>query len=53
MSRHVELKCPNCDATLKVSQIMNLFNLAADIQEAILFLPRVEIGKDPVASRGS
>jgi hypothetical protein len=32
----------------RVSQIMNLVNLAPDIQEAILFLPRTERGRDPI-----
>lgn len=32
----------------RVSQITNLLNLAPDIQEAILFLPKVERGGDPV-----
>lgn len=31
-----------------MTQIMNLLNLAPDIQEAILFLPHVERGKDPM-----
>jgi hypothetical protein len=31
-----------------VTQIMNLLHLAPDIQEAILFLPLVEAGKDPI-----
>ena len=35
----------------RVSQIMNLVNLAPDLQEAILFLPRVERGRDPVVLR--
>jgi len=35
----------------RMSQIMNLLNLAPDIQEAILFLPRVERGKDSVTER--
>ena len=30
---------------------MNLLHLAPDIQEAILFLPRVESGRDPVTER--
>lgn len=30
---------------------MNLLNLAPDIQEVILFLPRVEGGRDPVTER--
>ena len=32
----------------RVTQIMNLLNLAPDIQEAILFLPEVERGRDPL-----
>jgi hypothetical protein len=35
----------------RVSQIMNLINLAPDIQEALLFLPRTERGRDPVILR--
>jgi hypothetical protein len=32
----------------RISQIMNLLNLAPDLQEAILFLPRTEHGRDPI-----
>ena len=32
----------------RVSQIMSLLYLAPDIQETILFLPRVQRGGDPV-----
>ncbi len=32
----------------RVSQVMNLVNLAPDIQEALLFLPRTERGRAPV-----
>ena len=35
----------------RVSQIMNLLHLAPDIQEAILFLPRTERGRDPIILR--
>jgi hypothetical protein len=35
----------------RVSQIMNLLNLAPDIQEAILFLPRTLRGRDPIILR--
>jgi hypothetical protein len=35
----------------RVSQIMNLLYLAPDIQEAILFLPRTERGRDPIILR--
>ena len=35
----------------RVTQIMNLLQLASDIQEAILFLPRTESGRDPIRER--
>ena len=35
----------------RVTQIMNLLNLAPDIIEAILDLPAVERGRDPVVLR--
>jgi hypothetical protein len=35
----------------RISQIMNLLNLAPDIQETILFLSRVESGRDLVTER--
>lgn len=35
----------------RISQIMNLLNLAPDIQEAILFLPRTLSGRDPIHLR--
>ena len=35
----------------RVTQIMNLLHLAPDIQEALLDLPRVVEGKDPVTER--
>lgn len=35
----------------RMTQIMNLLLLAPDIQETLLFLPRVESGKDPVTER--
>lgn len=35
----------------RVTQIMNLLHLAPDIQEAILNLPRVERGRDPLTER--
>lgn len=35
----------------RITQIMNLRLLAPDIQEAILFLPRVERGWDPIHIR--
>jgi len=35
----------------RITQIMNLLMLAPDIQEAILFLPRFEGGRDPIKIR--
>jgi hypothetical protein len=35
----------------RVTQIMNLLNLAPDLQEALLNLPRVEQGCDPIGER--
>ncbi len=35
----------------RVTQIMNLLHLAPDIQEEILFLPRVTEGRDPIIER--
>jgi hypothetical protein len=35
----------------RITQIMNLRMLAPDIQETILFLPRVESGHDPICLR--
>jgi len=35
----------------RITQIMNLLHLAPDIQEAILTLPRVTEGRDPIPER--
>lgn len=35
----------------RITQIMNLLHLAPDIQEQILFLPRISQGRDPIAER--
>lgn len=35
----------------RMSQIMDLLGLAPDIQEALLFLPRTQKGRDPVTER--
>jgi hypothetical protein len=35
----------------RLSQVMNFLNLAPDIQEAILFLPPVTKGQDPIYER--
>ena len=35
----------------RITQIMNLINLAPDIQEALLFLPRTIQGRDPIREK--
>ena len=35
----------------RITQIMNILNLAPDIQEEILFLPRTVKGRDPICER--
>lgn len=35
----------------RMTQIMNLLHLAPDIQEALLWLPRIEEGRDPITER--
>jgi len=35
----------------RITQIMNLLLMAPDIQEEILFLPRIIKGKDPISER--
>jgi hypothetical protein len=35
----------------RITQIIALLQLAPDIQEALLFLPRVASGKDPITER--
>ena len=35
----------------RMTQIMNLLNLAPDIQEEILFLPKTMAGRDPMSER--
>jgi hypothetical protein len=35
----------------RITQVMALLQLAPDIQEALLFLPRVTAGKDPLTER--
>ena len=35
----------------RVCQVMNLLQLAPDIQEAVLFLPHTERGRDPIHLR--
>lgn len=35
----------------RLSQILSLLNLAPDLQESLLFLPRVDRGRDPIILR--
>lgn len=35
----------------RITQIMNLLNLAPDVQEALLFLPRTVKGRDPIREK--
>jgi hypothetical protein len=51
VASHAELARLGHVTRARVTQIMNLLNLAPDIQEAILFLPRTERGRDPVILR--
>ena len=43
-----ELACLGHVTGARMTQIMNLLHLAPDIQEAILHLPRVMEGRDPI-----
>lgn len=45
---HAELARLGHVSRARITQIMGLLNLAPDIVEEILFLPRVEEGRDPV-----
>jgi hypothetical protein len=51
VSDQAELARPGRVSRARVSQIMNLLQLAPDIQEAILFLPLVKSGREPVTER--
>lgn len=46
-----ELARAGCVTRARVTQIMNLLHLAPDIQEAILDLPPVQHGRDPITER--
>ena len=48
LSSYVEIAQLGHVSRARVSQIMNLVNLAPDIQEAILFLPRTLRGRDSI-----
>jgi hypothetical protein len=51
VARYAELAQLGHVTRARVTQIMNLLNLAPDIQEEILFLPRTERGRDPIILR--
>jgi hypothetical protein len=51
LSSYVELADLGHVSRARISQIMNLTNLAPDLQEAILFLPRTEQGRDVIHLR--
>ena len=48
---YAELARLGCVSRARISQVLNLLCLAPDIQEAILFLPEVESGRDPIGER--
>jgi hypothetical protein len=48
IENHAELARLGKVTRARVSQILNLLHLAPDIQEAILFLPRIEEGRAPI-----
>lgn len=45
---HAELARRGGVTRARMTQVMNLVHLAPDVQEAVLFLPRVETGRCPV-----
>lgn len=51
MADDAELDRFGQETRARMTQIMGLLHLAPDIQEAILFLPSVERGKDSVTER--
>jgi hypothetical protein len=48
---YADLACLGHVTRARVTQIMNLLMLAPDIQEEILFVPRVTAGRDPIHLR--
>lgn len=51
MADQAEIARAGCITRARATQIMNLLHLAPDIQEAILSLPPVTEGRDPVTER--
>ncbi|MBX3435465.1 MAG: hypothetical protein KF847_19285 [Pirellulales bacterium] len=48
VSTQAELAAVGHVTRARVTQIMNLLHLAPDLQEAVLYLPPVRTGRDPV-----
>jgi len=51
VGNHAELAVLGHVSRARISQVLNLSNLAPDIQEEVLFLPRAERGRDPIYLR--
>jgi hypothetical protein len=51
LGSYVELATLGHVTRARISQIMNLVNLAPDLQEVLLFLPKTEQGRDPIHLR--
>lgn len=51
MADQAEIARAGCITRARASQVMNLLRLAPDIQEAILNLPPVTEGRDPITER--
>jgi hypothetical protein len=52
LARYSQLAALGHVTRARVSQIMNLVNIAPEIQEALLNLPRTQQGRDPIILRG-
>jgi len=48
VSTQAELAAVGHVTRARVTQIMNLLHLAPDLQEAVLHLPAVRVGRDPI-----
>jgi hypothetical protein len=51
LASYSEIADLGCVTRARISQIANLVNLAPDIQEALLFLPRTVCGRDAIHLR--
>ena len=52
MTDQAELARPGYVSRARLTQIMNLLNLAPDIQEDILFLTKPDSGRDKITEKG-